>query len=77
MFSGTKIVQIFRSTKCLADFLVIFSYRPQMFFIDHRLTQIGTDYEPKARKIERLMIILGTDEHGFKKARLGCAMGMA
>ena len=25
MFSGTKIVQNFHSTKCLADFLVIFS----------------------------------------------------
>ena len=25
-------------------------------FIDHRLTQIGTDLEPKALKIERLMI---------------------
>ena len=46
-------------------------------FIDHRLAQIGTDYEPKAL----IRMIIDFFRHGWtrllKKTRLGCAMGMA
>ena len=33
-------------------------------FSDHRLTQIDTDYEPKAL-IRMILDFLGTDGHGF------------
>ena len=52
-FSGAKIRIIFRSTKWLTDFLVIFSYRPQMGFIDHRFHRLA---QIKSQRRGRLKI---------------------
>ena len=49
-------------------FLLFFLYRPQMVFIDHRLTQIGTDYEPKAlirMIIDYWLMIIICDNHNI------------